>query len=482
MRNIQIADRSAWVSAEGVPQGTLVRVPDNRPLGGLRAIKVVAFALVLALVPTFVANDIDPVDAAGACLRLVDARFDARGPDRANVNGEWVVVKNTCDRSVALRGWRVRDLAGHTYRFPTAATLASKATVKLHTGVGDRRAGHLYWGRTRPVWNNKPSERAYLIDRVGNRVSTWPRPAARLAEPTIAPTPGADSTPTPAPTGAPTSAPTSAPTGTGAWSTAFLSRPLSGPIRKSGGCDDIVIENRTFKDLGPDVEAIHLERCNNVTIRANDFARVAQAITVLDSTNVRIEWNRYQDITGPHARVGKHRANFVQLVRVTGGTIADNKGKGGDTEDIVSMYESGGRSGAPFLIERNHFQGTDWTSTSGSGIALGDGTSSYSIVRDNILLNVGQVGAFIAGGTNHKILDNVIYGEQRPLSNVGLYVWNQSSTPCSGHEVSGNRVSWRRADGGSNSSWNAGNCGSVAGWSSNQWNASLDPAAMRVGL
>lgn len=479
MRNIQIADRSAWVSdAQRTHPRSPHRVPATRPPGGLRAIKVVVFALALALVPTFAANDIDTVDAAGACVRLVDARFDARGADRTNVNGEWVLVKNTCERSVALRGWRVRDLAGHTYRFPTTATLASKAAVKIHTGVGKRRAGHLYWGRPRPVWNNKPSERAYLINRAGDRVSTWPRQEARLAEPTIAPAPGTDPTPTPSAA----AAPTSAPSGTGAWSAAFLSRPVSGAIRKSGGCDNIVIENRTFKDLGPDVEAIHLERCNNVTIRANDFARVAQAITVLDSTNVRIEWNRYQDILGPHARVGKNRANFVQLVRVKGGAIADNKGKGGDTEDIVSMYESGGSASSPFIIERNHFEGTNWTSTSGSGIALGDGTSSYSIVRNNILLNVGQVGAFIAGGTDHKIIDNVIYGEKRTLSNVGLYVWNQSSTPCAGHEVSRNRVSWRRADGASNPSWNAGNCGTVAGWSTNQWNASLDPATLRVGL
>jgi hypothetical protein len=250
----------------------------------------------------------------------------------------------------------------------------------------------------------------------------------------------------------------------------------------AGNCDNIVIENKTFKDLGPDVEAIHLERCNNVTIRANDFSRVAQAITVTDSTNVKIEWNRYRDILGPHARVGKHRANFVQLVRVSRGYISNNKGKGGDTEDIVSMYESGGTSAAPFIIESNHFEGTNWTSSSGSGIALGDGASTYSIARYNTLLNVGQVGMFIAGGTNHKIIGNIIYGEQRTSSNVGLYVWNQSSSSCSGHEVRDNQVSWRRADGASNPAWNAGNCGTVAGWSDNQWNAGLDPDALRVAL
>jgi hypothetical protein len=72
--------------------------------------------------------------------------------------------------------------------------------------------------------------------------------------------------------------------------------------------------------------------------------------------------------------------------------------------------------------------------------ALGDGGGSWNIARHNILVNPGQVGAFIAGGTNNQITDNIIIGQQRADSNVGLYVWNQSSTPCSGHTVARNRV------------------------------------------
>ena len=146
------------------------------------------------------------------------------------------------------------------------------------------------------------------------------------------------------------------------------------------------------------------------------------------------------------------------------------------------MYHSGGTSTSPFIIDYNHFEGTNWTSSSGSGIALGDGSSAYSIARNNILLNVGQVGLFIAGGTHHKIMGNTIYGVQRDNSNVGVYVWNQSDNSCSGHEVSGNRVRWRNEDGAPNPAWNADNCGTVSGWSNNNWNALLDPAKLRVGL
>ena len=250
--------------------------------------------------------------------------------------------------------------------------------------------------------------------------------------------------------GAPAPAPAASWDSSDAWSVPFLARPASEPIRLKG-CGDLVIENHSFKDLGPDVEAIHLEKCHDVTIRANDFARVAQAITAVDSTNIRVEWNRYEDILGPHARVGLHRANFVQFDKVQGGYIGHNKGRGGDTEDIVSLHDSGGAEAAPLIVEQNHFEGTNWTSESGSGIALGDGGSTYSIARDNTLLNPGQVGIFIAGGTNHQILDNVVYGETRPSSNVGIYVWDQTDDPCSGHTVRGNQVQWHRADGNSNS-------------------------------
>ena len=224
-----------------------------------------------------------------------------------------------------------------------------------------------------------------------------------------------------------------------AWTVPFLSRPTS-PAISLRNCQDVVIENRTFEDLGPDVEAIHLENCHGVTIRNNDFARVAQAITAADSTNIRVEWNRYSDILGPHERVGLNRANFVQFDQVRGGYIGNNKGKGGDTEDIVSLHDSGGSADEPLYVEYNHFEGTDWSSESGSGIALGDGGASYSIARNNVLLNPGQVGIFIAGGTNNAIIDNVVYGEQRPSSNVGHLRLGPGRRECSDHEVSGNSV------------------------------------------
>ena len=106
---------------------------------------------------------------------------------------------------------------------------------------------------------------------------------------------------------------------------------------------------------------------------------------------------------------------------------------------------------------------------------LGDGGGSHIVIRDNTFLSPGQVGIGVSGGTDIHVLDNVIYGAQRASSNVGLYVWNQTSGTCSGIEVAGNRVRWYTAAGAENPYWDGSNCGAVAGVSTNDWHAALDP-------
>jgi hypothetical protein len=380
--------------------------------------------------------------AAGDCISITGARFDAPGRDATNLNGEYVKVTNRCSTMIGVGGWRLRDKAGNTYRF-AAGVRMGKGSIYVHTGKGVNRPGHRYWGRTRPVWDNT-GERAYLLNRSGTRVSIWPRA-------------------------------TSGPTPTDPSSTAFGSRPRSGAITLQD-CRDQVISNKTFKDLGANVIAIKLVRCDNVTIQAVDFENVAEGVYAVDSTNIRVIDSRYRNIVGPHERAGLNRANFVQFNNVNGGLIDNNKGIGGDTEDVVSLYAS-----SRIVVEDNAFQGTNWHSTSSSGIAIGDGGGSDNIARRNKLLNIGQVGIFIAGGTNNKILDNVIYGEQRPGSNVGIYVSNYSGGSCSGHTVWGNRVLFRNADGVLNGYWQGSGCGTVTK-SGNDWAAPLILSSLRVSL
>lgn len=315
------------------------------------------------------------------------------------------------------------------------------------------------------------------------------RAATAPPAPTVAPTA------TPAPTAAPTAtpAPTTAPTASPAdpWAVAFASRPLSGPIQLSGAaCQNIVIEGLTFRDLGANVNAIRLDSCSNVTIRANDFLNVAQGITAYDSTNVRIEWNRYRNILGPHERNGLNRGNFVQFVYAVGGYIGHNKGEGlatEDPEDLINLYSSEGTAANPIIIEYNALEGSAWRSTSGAGILLGDAGGEWQIARYNTLLTPGSAGIAIASGTNISVIGNTLYGEGRTGSNVGISVWNQYGTPCSGITVSGNKARWWKANGQRAEFWNGGNCGTIVNVTSaypngNDYSTPISPSSLEVTL
>ena len=283
---------------------------------------------------------------------------------------------------------------------------------------------------------------------------------------------------TPAPSYTPTPTRISIPTPSDPWSVPFLNKTPSDKIHLMN-CSDVTITGKQFVNIA-DV-AIIVEQCNNVTITGNDFSNVVGGIFILDSTNVTVTWNRYENIGD--GTFGSGHSNFVQFAKSFGGYIAHNKGIGGNTEDIISIFQSGGSSASsPLIIEYNAFQGTNWSSESGSGSMMGDSCGAHMVIRFNTYLSPGQSGIGIACGTDIHITDNIIYGEMRPLSNVGIYIWNQYTGECSGNEIARNQVRWYRYDGVENPYWNSGNCGVVAGESTNNWHADLDPAQLEVKL
>jgi hypothetical protein len=403
-----------------------------------------ALAAIVALPAGLALNVAAPAaaDAAG-CVYFSAVKFNAKGDDSKNLNGEWVKVTNRCSMR-DLGGWKVKDKAGNTYRFASPTRMGT-GSIYVHTGKGTNRPGHRYWRRSAPVWNNT-SETAYLINRSGTVVHKVSK-----------------------------SGTTSSGSTTSAFSVPFGSRPRSGAISLRG-CRDRTISNKTFKDLGPGVIAIRLQDCHNVTIKAVDFINVAEGVYALNSTNIKIVDSRYQNIVGPSDRTGANTGNFVQFHSVNGGRVDHNKGKGGDTEDVVSLYKS-----SNIVVEDNHFEGTNWTSTSSSGIAIGDGGGSNNIARRNKLVNIGQVGIFIAGGRNNTIHGNAIYGAPRNNSNVGIYVRNSTSSTCSGHKVTDNRVRFQKEDGTRSGYWQGSGCGTVTR-SGNDWWAPLTYSSMDVHL
>jgi len=403
----------------------------------------IAALIAVPLGTGLVAVSATPAAAATTCISISGGRFDAAGNDAKNLNGEYVKIYNKCSSIINIKGWKVRDKAGNTYTF--GSLRMGHGTVYLHTGKGTNRPGHRYWGRTAPVWNNS-GERAYLYRSDGSRASYWPRAAAKKkASPK------------------------------GSWSVGFAKRPRSGPIVLNN-CHDVTISNKTFANLGGTTNAIRISNCRNVTIKNVDFLNVAEGVYAYNSTNIKVVWSRYKNITGPSARTGYNTGNFVQFNKVNGGRIYHNKGVGGDTEDVISLFQT-----SNVLVDYNHLQGTNWTSNSGSGIALGDEGGSGNTASHNTLVNIGQVGIHISGGKNHRILSNTILGEPRTNSNVGIYVWNQGGSTCSGAVVKGNKVFWRKANGSEKGYWEGGGCGTVAK-SGNDFSASLKAARLRVTL
>jgi hypothetical protein len=254
---------------------------------------------------------------------------------------------------------------------------------------------------------------------------------------------------------------------------AFGTRPTSGAINLSGtACNGIMISNKTFRDLGAGVRAITLTNCTNVVIDSVDFINVAEGVISHGGTNITVKNSRYQNILGPAHDASGNRtanlANFVQFDNVAGGLVQHNKGKCGDTEDIVSLTGST----HDVIAENNQFEGvlTDstgclsWKSNSGSGIAVADGSGTRNTARNNIVVNPGQVGIFINGGTSSRIDNSIIIGQQDPLSNRPSYI--SGSSACAA-EASGNRAYWIDKNNQLLGLYTSGGC--VPAQSNNNW-------------
>jgi Lamin Tail Domain len=108
------------------------------------------------------------VPAASGAIRIDRIYVDSPGPDtgsNSSLNAEWIRLKNTGNKARSLRGWRIRDSAGHVYRFGRF-TLRGDRTVTVHTGSGSNTAWHRYWNSDQYIWDND-GDRATLKNRRG---------------------------------------------------------------------------------------------------------------------------------------------------------------------------------------------------------------------------------------------------------------------------------------------------------------------------
>lgn len=224
---------------------------------------------------------------------------------------------------------------------------------------------------------------------------------------------------------------------------------------------NVIIRNCFFNKATE--EAINIERSPNIRIENCLFSNVNSGVYAMESQTIAVVNNQF---VNARKRADNSRGQFIQFngVTGTGNIIENNQGENfvneSDPEDLVSLFKSSGTATNPISIRSNTFRGGG-PSSSGGGIMTGDYGGGYIVVENNALVDPGQYGIAIAGGSNITIINNKIYGKQQPFTNNPLYVWGQIGVACSNINVAGNRANWTDKNGYNNRGWNAGNCAST---------------------
>ena len=114
-----------------------------------------------------------PLEQPGASISL-RVVWDAPENDAANINGEYVIVRNTGTAPVDLTGWLLRDSSLEAwFTFPPGSLLAPDDYRVVHVGAGTNgqpQPRDLYMQATKPIFANVVTspligDGAYLLDR-----------------------------------------------------------------------------------------------------------------------------------------------------------------------------------------------------------------------------------------------------------------------------------------------------------------------------
>jgi hypothetical protein len=112
--------------------------------------------------PTSIATStITPTETSEpfAYIEITELEFDPPGED---LQGEFVVISNQGGANENMTGWKLKNEANETYRFPTFI-LKAGATVTVWTKAGLNIDTDLYWGSEMAIWNDQ-GDCATLLD------------------------------------------------------------------------------------------------------------------------------------------------------------------------------------------------------------------------------------------------------------------------------------------------------------------------------
>jgi len=245
-------------------------------------------------------------------------------------------------------------------------------------------------------------------------------------------------------------------------------------------CYNIKIQNCRF--ISSKGEGVFLYNCKNITITNCYMENVSTGVLAVACQGINVSYNQVKNVQGPFPR-----GQMVQFDSVSGrnNMVSYNRSENilgaSDAEDAISMFKTTGTATSPVKIIGNWIRGGGPSHT-GGGIMLGDNGGAYLIAENNILVNPGQYGMAISGGTNISIINNTIYSKRQKFTNVGLYIWNQSNPKCALNIIIGNQINWTNAQGERNDKWNNGNCGPVSGWDSNISKGSIDSTILPLKI
>ena len=245
-----------------------------------------------------------------------------------------------------------------------------------------------------------------------------------------------------------------------AYTGAFLSRPRqSAPLKVRG--TNVIVANKSWVGFRNQA-CLTVENTRNVYIHDVDFDGCGGGIFLLNvSGNIRIENVRARNMG--NGSIGSGMSNVIQLNNSWQGSPSTTttagiryiKAYGGNTEDVISIYKSGGLdANHPLVIEGVHIEhplsgSWAWSSDSSTCINLADGGGHDITLRNSTFLNCGAVGIQMnEPGRNVRARNNTVYGQRRLKSNVGLSQWSSGDCPsrCPGNEYRGNRVWWVKAN------------------------------------
>jgi parallel beta helix pectate lyase-like protein len=209
------------------------------------------------------------------------------------------------------------------------------------------------------------------------------------------------------------------------------------------GCSNVHItkcklcNGTTVNSLG-----VSLLNCTNVTVDYCFITKVATGVYAQASSGIVVNLNQFLNMMGPYPR-----GAYVQFNTVTGGgnRITNNKGENiagqSNPEDGINVYKSNGLPTDPILVSGNMLRGGG-PSTTGSGITVADNGGSYQTITNNIVVNPGNIGMQVAGGTFINLSNNIIYSAASPISHQGLGYGNYSGVPSNNVTITGNKVKW----------------------------------------